>query len=219
VDPADDPFAGAPPAPKVNLRDLLLAQGFNPDIACNISGMNFSYENMSEAELEWLGALLENTSQSPIQFKTNARLLMVPENMAEALSSGGALGGEEALIQVRKLSEMKDASVVTVPSITMRVGQVGTVEVINEVVTPEGTTWTGVKMVTTSVPYGLGSQTEFAVDSRPADGAQTQARERITLPENANGVAVTPASGGQKLVVLQGTTIIDATGRPIAPPP
>ena len=75
-------------------------------------------------------------------------------------------------------------------------------------------------MVTTAVPYGLGSQVEFAFKSRGKIGAaETQVREQVTLPENGNGMAIAPMEGGQKLVVLQGNTLIDATGRPIGPPP
>jgi hypothetical protein len=65
----------------------------------------------------------------------------------------------------------------------------------------------------------LGSQVEFAFESHPTEGGQSQARERITLPENANGVAVAPASGGGQLLILQGNTMIDATGRPLAAEP
>lgn len=218
LDP-DHPFATHPPRPKPELRDLLIAQGFNPDLECTLSGSSFAYGKMSEAEQEWLGALLEATSR-PLQIKTNTMVAMIPEGMMELPGSGTALSPEDVQLNLRKLAQKEGVDLMTLPEITARGGGVATVELIKEVVTPEAITgWTGVKMVTVAVPYGLGSQVEFAFESRPPEGGQSQARERITLPENANGVAVAPASGGGQLLILQGTTPIDDTGRPLAPPP
>ncbi len=222
ADPKDDPFTGIAPYSKINIRDLLIAQGFNPDLECTLSGSSLAYGKMSEAEQEWLGALLESTSR-PSQIKTNTMVAMIPEGM-ELPDTGTALSPEDVQLNLRKLAQKEGVDLMTLPAITARGGQTATVELIKEVITPDGgtgwtTDWTGVKMVTTAVPYGLGSQVEFAFDSRPPDGGQSQARERITLPENGSGVAVAPASGGGQLLILQGNTMIDATGRPLGPPP
>ena len=234
----EDPFAhqvqetgatgdpsSATPQSKVELRDLLVSLGFNPALVCDSSAPNgVAYENMSEAELEWLGALVETSTRGglgPVQIKTHTKVLMVPDSLADLLNSGDAFNDGQVQLMMRKFASTQGVDLMTLPAITARESQVSSVEIVNPAFTPEGDeTWTGVRMVTTAVPYGLGSQVEFAFKTRGKIGAaETQVREQVTLPENGNGMAIAPMDGGQKLIVLQGNTLIDATGRPIGPPP
>ncbi|WP_265594102.1 hypothetical protein [Haloferula sp. BvORR071] len=221
--PQDDPFSENPPRPRPNLRDLLIAQGFNPELVCAQSGPSFTYEHMSEAEQELLAALAETGGLGglgPVQLKIDAKVIELPEDLAHSLNSGAALTDAEVQLTMRELAQKKGVDLMTLPSITARAGEDAMIELINTKPTQEGgETWTGVKLATTAVPYGLGSQVEFAFKGRGEGGDETLAREQVTLPENANGVALSQANGGQKLVVMVGNTLIDAIGRPIAPPP
>lgn len=220
----DDPFSGnSPPRPK--LKDLLTAQGFNPNLICQQTGSSFTYENMSEAEQELLAALAETSGiggLGPVQLKTTTMVLEAPESFSASLTSGAALTDAEVQLRLREFARNEGVDLMTLPAITARQGEVATVELGSSVSTPDGTgeeSWNGVRMVTTAVPYGLGSQVEFALKTRDLEGAEAQARERITLGENGSGLAISPATNGKSIVVIQGNTMIDATGQPIAPPP
>ena len=109
------------------------------------------------------------------------------------------------------------SDLMTLPSITARPGEIGTV-VMTDQQSPDQTAWKGVKMATTSVPYGLGSQVQFAVDIRDQQGTSSQGGGTNFLPAAGNGVLVIPQGNGRKLIVMQTAEVIDATGRPLTPP-
>ena len=223
----DDPFSTTPAA-KLNLQDLLASLDFNPAARCQsssspgLSDENLSYEDLSEAEVERLSALIETATRNglgPIQIKSNTKVLVIPESLAEPFRSGTTLNDGEVQLSMRVFAQTKGVDLMTLPSITSRESQIGTVEITSSQLSPAGAaTWQGVRMVTTSVPYGLGSQTEFAFEARNPDGTHAQLREQITLPENSNGVAITPYTDGQSLILLQGNNMIDSTGNPFAAP-
>lgn len=221
----NDPFSATPKA-AVNLQELLASLGFNPaaqfrnSTSPELSKDILRYENMSETEVEWLSTLVETATRGglgPLQIKTSTKVLVVPESLLESLTSGSTLTEGEVQLSMRKFAQTKGVDVMTLPAITGRESQIGTVEITSSQLSSAGAdTWQGVRMVTTSVPYGLGSQTEFAFESRSPDGTHAQVREQITLPENSNGVAITPYTEGQRLIVLQGNSMIDAAGNPFA---
>jgi hypothetical protein len=221
----DDPFSTIPAA-KLNLQDLLASLDFNPAARCQsssspgLSDDNLSYEDMSEAEVERLSALVETATRNglgPIQIKSNTKVLVIPEGLAESFRSGTTLDDGEVQLSMRVFAQTKGVDLMTLPSITSRESQIGTVEITSSQLSSAGAdTWQGVRMVTTSVPYGLGSQTEFAFEARNPDGTHAQVREQIILPENSSGVAIAPYTEGQRLILLQGNTMIDATGNPFA---
>jgi hypothetical protein len=219
----DDPFSGIPQRPK--LKDLLIAQGFSPNLECQQSGSSFTYANMSEAELELLAAMMETGGiggLGPVQLKTTTMVLEVPDSFSGALTSGAALTNAEVQLRLREFARIEGLDLMTLPAVTARQGEVASVELGSSTSTPDGTgeeSWNGVRMATTAVPYGLGSQVEFALKTRDLEGSEAQAREQITLPENGSGVAISSSTNGKSLVIIQGNTMIDATGQPIAPPP
>jgi hypothetical protein len=221
----NDPFSASPKA-EVNLQELLASLGFNPAARCQnfaspaLPHENLSYENMSEAEVEWLSALVETATRDglgPLQIKTNTKVLVAPEGLVESLTSGSTLTDAEVQLNMRSFAQTKGVDLMTLPATTAGESQIGTVEITSSQLSAAGAdTWRGVRMVTTSVPYGLGSQTEFAFESRSPDGTHAQLREQITLPENGSGVAIAPYTEGHRLVLFQGNTLVDASGNPFA---
>jgi hypothetical protein len=221
----DAPFSTTPAA-KLNPQDLLASLDFNPAARCqsssspDLSHDNLSYEDMSEAEVEWLSALVETATRDglgPIQIKSDTKVLVIPESLAESFRSGTTLNDGEVQLSMRVFAQTKGVDLMTLPAITGRESQIGTVEITSSQLSGAGAdTWQGVRMATTSVPYGLGSQTEFALEARNPDGTHAQVREQITLPENSNGVAITPYTEGQRLILLQRNSMIDSTGNPVA---
>jgi hypothetical protein len=219
----DDPFSANPEA-NVDLQELLASLGFNPAARCqdsappNLPHENLRYENMSETEVEWLSALVETATRGGLgrlQIKTNTMVLAVPESLVESLTSGSTLTDGQVQLCMRKFAQTKGVDLMTLPSITTGESQIGTLEIASPQLSASTTdTWQGVRMITTSVPYGLGSQSEFAFEARNPDGTHAQVREQITLPENSNGVAIAPYTDGQCLILLQGNRMIDSTGNP-----
>ncbi len=229
----DDPFPPLPDAPKLGddklawdegdsedpvppLRDLLVALGSDDSIECQFDGgTKLSYKNFSEAGLEMLSSLL-NSGSFRLQIKSETKVMVVPDELAKLLSTGMTFTDGELQVMIREISKNPESTMKTLPFITARPGETGFFQQVNTAVGDDGeTTWAGVRMATTSVPYGLGNQVEFAMQTRNPGDPDVSLRERVILPEGRKGMAVVPWTEGKKLVLVQGNRIIDATGRPI----
>ena len=217
---ADQDLAWEEPAP-IDLKSLLAAQGFNPEaeIKVNPDG-SLAYENLSEADIEKLSSLVQLASGGdigPMQMKSGMKIMAVDDSTATSVLSGAAVNAAETQSLFREIAMIAGSDLMTLPSITARPGEIGTV-VMTDQQSPDQTAWKGVKMATTSVPYGLGSQVQFAVDIRDQQGTSSQGGGTNFLPAAGNGVLVIPQGNGRKLIVMQTAEVIDATGRPLTPP-
>lgn len=213
--------AGLELAPRMDLKAILAAQDFNPEaeIKVNPDG-SLAYENLSEAEVEKLGSLVElgtGGEFGPVQMRAMTKVVAVSDSAFPALLPDMVLSDEESLSVMREMARSKGTDLMNLPAISSGQGQIGTVVVTGQQV-HDPTKWNGVKMATTSVPYGLGSQVEFAVDIRDPDGTSAEGRGTNFLPAAGNGVLVIPQGNGRKLIVMQTAEVVDATGRPLTPP-
>ncbi len=209
------------PAPGIDLQALLAAQGFNPEAEFKVNpDGSLAYENLSEAEVEKLASLVQLASGGdigPMQMKSGMKIMSVNDSIATSVLSGAAMNAEETQSLLREVAMVKGCELMTLPVISARQGEIGTVLITDQQV-HDPTQWNGVKMATTSVPYGLGSQVEFAVDIRDPDGTSSRGRGANFLPAAGNGVLVIPQGNGKKLIVMQTAEVVDATGKPLTPP-
>jgi hypothetical protein len=69
------------------------------------------------------------------------------------------------------------------------------------------------------VPLGLGSEVEYAFEIREPNGQRTKGSSSGILPAGGNGVMVAPQADGKKIVLMQATEPMDASGRLLSEAP
>lgn len=216
-----DPFDTTQPRP--DLKSELLSLGFNGDLECRLSsGSVLSYKNFSEIELEQLKTLIELGSGGEfgsVQGKTTTKIIAMDSETNLSVSGGETLSDTDLQLVMREISMVRGADLLALPSVVSRSGEVAKVEISGPLAESlQDQSWTGVRMASSSVPYGLGTQIEFACETSDGGEEPMRIRERMTLPEGSSGVSVVSGKDGKTYVVMQGVTMIDATGRPIAAP-
>lgn len=217
-----DPFAGSGvPQERASLHDILLAMGFDPTIDCQLTGSSLSYGNFSEADLARLQAMIEVANGGefgPLQNKSSVRILDMADAAAQIWTDGATLDPEAMQQLMRQTAQIKGTDLMSLPEVTARPGETATIEFIKEVPDGEGgMTWTGHRVITNSVPYGLGNQIEMTYETREtADQIPIVVHQEVILPEHGSGVGVSQGPDGKKVIVLHDVDTIDATGRPLA---
>jgi hypothetical protein len=216
-----DPFSTSGSRP--DLKSELLSLGFNEGVECRLSsGSVLSYKNFSEIEIEQLKTLIELGSGGelgPIQGKTTTKIVAMNPEKNLSIASGETLSDGDLQLVMREFAMTRGTDLLALPSVVSRNGEVARVEIAGESAEAlQNQSWAGVRMASTSVPFGLGTQVEFACETSNGSDEPVRIRERMTIPEGNSGVSVVQGKDGKTYVVMQGVTMIDATGRPISEP-
>jgi len=228
---SENPFEGDPakpveplpvPGTAPGLREVLKQLGFESSLESEMGADGkLAYRNASEAELELLGSLVEVVDGGeigPVQMKSRTTFVMTGEDMVDSLVSGTSFNAGEEQLLMRQFAQKAGTDLMTIPSILARDGEMGMIHLPGAVESGEGAqSWNGVKFATTSVPYGLGTEVEFAYEMRGPGEQLLTARQRVLLPEDGRGVVVTPQPDGKRLVAIHSLTLVDSAGQPIVP--
>jgi hypothetical protein len=167
-------------------------------------------------------------SNTATMFGTSQVMISSPKpvpGIAERLRAG------ESQSVLRELASIEGASLRRLPEVTMRPGENATVEVIREVLRPDGTDflvdWVGIRALSSASRYGFGVQQTTNFEARPRDAVQGGSHGDLNIPvehsqqfesqepgpARSSFLQVQEADDGTQLYVVTSSEIVDESGQ------
>lgn len=162
---------------------------------------------LTVTEMDRLEALLEGSEAA--QFKAGLKLIRTPTALA--------LDPPPDLTQLLvEISGKPGVQLTTMPSITMRESQPGTIEIVRE----EEEGWTGTKVDLDGERMGLSILTRDTVQYRPDDHPKPYLQDTrySVLADGVPEISLVGEKEGEFLYRILTVEVIDAAGRPVGAP-
>lgn len=223
------------------LRDLFMAMGIELDpstrIEHSVGTGTLKIETESAADLAALSGMTDQViNELPMQQKLQTKMLEIPAGVDwTAPDLAGQYSDGQIQLMMREIAQTKGIDLITLPSITARNGETGTIEIIRELIIP--TDDSGEHFETHNVGHvmkfdgsllGLGQRlnmdytdTEPGFDQatgRAQVNTRAEIKEATYIGDGATKFQVQTRPDGSRRVMLTTATRIDATGRPVKEP-
>ena len=222
--------------PKQSITELIRASGLDLDPSTRLSlssSGSLNLETTSTADAALVSALARNLSEGrPIQQKHEAKIVELPANADWTPPDLAQLTNAELQSLMRGIAEKQGAELMTLPSVTNRSGQDGTIEIVRDFISPKDgsetefeTRQVGKVMHVRGDTLGFGHNLTFdytdttgGIDpatGKPRFEKRTDLAESGFSSDGGTQFAIQTRPDGTKTIMLITSTLIDATGRPV----
>lgn len=235
--PDPDPFAEPEPIVRKTVSECLTALGLDLDpstrVTLEASG-KLKLETTSAADAAAISDLAKSISeQKPIQTKFVPKVVEIPTGVEWTPPDGSQMTDDQVQSFMREMSQKQGVELQTLPSISAQNGYTATVEMVREVSYPTDDSEknfeshdVGKVLNIRGNLLGFGTEVGFGysnttVEMNPSSG-KTPVFTRITTSDkgfSSDGgtrFVVLTNEDGSRTVILLNSTLIDATGSPIA---
>jgi len=214
------------------VRKLILDLDPSTRLSLTASGI-LNLETTSTADAAAVSALIEGiSSQKPIQHKFTSMVINLSAGAEWTAPVVSEMSDSQLRSFMRGLAQTQGADLITMPSITSRGGQSGTIELIREWTAPNDdsgetleTHNVGQVMQLQGSPLGFGHDlaynfTDTTAEVDPETGKpdfikRIDVKDKGFSGDNGTRFVVQTRPDGSRAVVLVTSSLIDATGRPI----
>lgn len=225
----------ADPAPRVPVSELFrkLLSELDPSTRLSLTASGIlKLETSSSADAAAVSALIQGASQRPLQHKFASMVVNLAAGAEWTPPDVSQMTDAQLQLFMRGMAQTQGTELTTLPSITSRKGQSGTVEIIREWIVPKDdsgeafeTHDLGQVMHIQGSPLGFGHEIAFdytdttaEVDpetGKPNFNKRIDVKDSGFSSDSGTRFVVQTRPDGSKSVVLVTSTMIDATGRPI----
>ena len=228
------PFAEPSPVVLKTVEECLDAVGIELDPTTRLKLESSGVLRLQTSNASDAAAILEIAKvlsmQKPTQLKFNLMVLELAAGADWSPPDFSQMTDPEVRKVMSDLAQIGGTSLMTLPSVTERMGQEGKIEMVEEFIYPKddsGETMesrdVGKVLRVKGSQLGFGhevaiSYTDTTVDSstgKPIFDVRTDMSDEGFTNDNGSRFVVQTRPDGSKTVVLLKSTIIDATGRPI----
>lgn len=234
LDPDADPFAESE-SHRMPIGELIKTSGLTLDPSTQLSLTatgTLNINTTSSADLAMISALV-GVSEMPAQQKFATKVVEIPSGVDWTPPDVSQMTEDQVQLLMRELTQKAGVELMTMPSMTARSGQNGTIEIVRELITPVGES--GQEFETHNLGHvmqirgdALGFGHEVALNYTDTTGdvdastGKANINKRTDMTDSgfasdggARLVVQTRADGSRTLLLVT-STLIDATGRPMS---
>ncbi len=230
-----DPFTESEP-PRMPIGELIKAAGLSLDPSTRLSltaSGSLGIDTASSADVAMISALVGTlVSDRPVQQKFNPVVLDIPSGLNWTPPDLSQMNDDQVQLLMREMAQKAGVNLMTLPSITARIGQDATIENIREFITPVGesgqqfeTHNLGQVMLIRGDALGFGHQVALnytdttgdldAATGKPNINKRTDITDSGYTSDGGTRLVVQTRADGSRALLLVTSTMIDATGRPL----
>ncbi len=223
-------------SPRIPVDGLFrkLIPGLDPSTRLSLTPAGIlNLETTSTADAAAVSALIQGiSSQRPLQHKFTSKVIDLAAGAEWTPPDASRMTAAQLQLFMREMAQTQGTHLRTMPSITSRAGQSGTIELTREWVVPSDdsgesfeTHKVGQVMQLQASPLGFGhdlafdftdtSAEEDSVSGKPAFIKRIDVKDSGFSIDHGTKFVVQTRPDGSRAVVLVTSTMIDATGRPV----
>lgn len=222
---------------RAQLEALGIEFALSTRIEYSVGTSTLQIETDSAADLTALSGITDQVTEAlPMQQKLEMKMLEIPAGVDwTAPDLAGQYSDGQIQLMMREIAQTKGIDLITLPSITARNGETGTIEIIRELIAPTDDSGTnfeshqiGHVMKIGGSFLGLGQRldmdytdTDGSIDpetGRPQINSKAAIKDSPYIGDGATKFQVQTRPDGSRRVMLTTATRIDATGRPVKEP-
>ena len=216
------------------LRQLLTASGLalDPSTQFSLRPGHLTIDTTSAADHAAISALVENAKLDPrLHHKGTVKLIEIPAGAPWNHPDTVQFDDAQTKAFMREMATTKGVELTTMPSVSLRAGEPGTIEIVRDLIVPSDDAAGGFETRKVGLvanlqlsPLGLGHQrdvnfTDTTGDIDPTTGAaaiteRTAIHDQAFASDASTRMLVQTHPDGTRTVLLVTSTLIDATGRP-----